>query len=164
MSFGKRGQQSIGMSFGMIFSIFLIVVFIFVAFMAVRFFLDLGDSAGVGMFYDELQDAVDDAVSSQETTKSFDINLPNDVKRVCFSNLSDVITNAGEDYDIIERYSVYDANVFLIPPETAENMAWKKINRINISAITKEQNPYCVDVEDGLTLRKGFYDRHVVIE
>jgi hypothetical protein len=157
----KRGQQALGMSFGMIFSIFLIVVFIFVAFMAVSYFLDIGDSAGVGLFYEELQEAVDDVLSSQEAVRSFDIDLPSGIERVCFANLSAEITNYGEDYDNIERYEVYEANVFLVPSENAENMAWKWIDGIDVSKTVAKSNPYCIDVDEGLTLTKGFYDRLV---
>ena len=153
-----------GMPFGMIFAIFLIVVFVVIAFIAVKSFLDIGESASVGMFYDELQDAVNDALRNQESNSNFDIRLPSDVERVCFGNLSAVITNPGADYDAIRNYDVYDANVFLVPPEKAQNMQWKNIERINVTKITAVENPYCVDVDSGLRIRKGFYDRLVWIE
>lgn len=159
--FGKRGQQTMGMPFGMIFAIFLIVVFVVIAFIAVKSFLDIGDSASVGMFYDELQEAVDDALRSQESDRSFVIDLPSGIEKVCFGNLSAVISNPGAEYDAIRNYDVYDANVFLVPPEEAENMQWKKIERLNITKITAVENPYCVDVDVDLRIRKGFYDRLV---
>ncbi len=70
-----------GMPFGMIFAIFLIVVFVVIAFMAVDHFLDLGQSASVGMFYEDLQGAVDDAVRNQESDSDFVINLPGDTEQ-----------------------------------------------------------------------------------
>jgi hypothetical protein len=164
MKINKSGQQTMGMPFGMIFAIFLIVVFVVIAFMAVSSFLDLGESASVGLFYDELQTAVNDAVHGQEISKSFEVNLPGDIERVCFANLSARISDPGADYDAIRNYDVYDANVFLVPPEKAQNMQWKLIDRINISKITSVKNPYCVDVDDGLVIKKGFYDRFVLIE
>lgn len=160
----KKAQQTMGMPFGMIFAIFLIVVFVVIAFMAVGSFLDLGESASVGMFYDELQKAVDDAVRGQESNRDFVVNLPGDIEKVCFGNLSAKITNPGADYDAIRNYDVYIANVFLVPPEKAQNMQWKLIDRINVTKITEVKNPYCVDVDDGLRIKKGFYDRLVVIE
>lgn len=161
---GKRGQQMMGMPFGMIFAIFLIVVFVVIAFIAVGYFLDIGKSASVGLFYDELQGAVNDAVRGQESDRDFVINLPSDVTTVCFANLSAEISNPGADYDAIRNYDVYDANVFLVPPEKAQNMQWKKIERINVTRITVLKNPYCVDVSEGLRIRKGFYDRLVFVE
>lgn len=159
-----KGQQAVGMSFGMIFAIFLIVVFIVIAGIAVNSFLDLGESASVGLFYSDLQKAVDRAILDQEVNSNFNVNLPGDIERICFGNLSAVISAPGADYDAIRNYDVYDANLFLIPPEKAQNMQWKKIDRINISKMTAVKNPYCVDVESNLKIKKSFYDRLVVIE
>ncbi len=153
-----------GMPFSMIFAIFLMIVFVVIAFVAVGYFLDIGRSSGVGMFYRELQDAVDEAFSSQSSEASFDIDLPTKIERVCFANLSARITSEGADYDAIKNYYIYDANVFLVPPEFAENMQWKLIEYINISKITSGKNPYCVNVKDGLRINKGFYDKLVWIE
>ncbi len=160
----KRGQQTMGMPFGMIFAIFLIVVFVVFAFMAVGYFLNLGEAAGIGMFYEDFQKAVTDAIRGQESDRDFNINLPGDIKKVCFANLSAVISNPGEDYNAIRNYDVYDANVFLVPPEKAENMQWKKITGINIARITETKNPYCIDIDNGLRIQKDFYDRLVMIE
>ncbi len=160
----KRGQQAVGMSFGMIFAIFLIVVFVTIAFIAVSYFLDLGKGVSVGMFYDELQDAVNDAVEGQESSSNFNIDLPKGIESVCFANLSAGITNPGAEYEAIKNYEIYDANVFLIPPEKAQNMQWTFIERINIEKITMNENPYCVDVKDGLKIKKEFYDRFAWVE
>ncbi|MFH0808496.1 MAG: hypothetical protein V1888_02670 [archaeon] len=157
----KRGQQALGMSFGMIFAIFLILVFIVIAFIAVGYFLNLGESAGVGLFYNELQSAVDGAMSGQEIDRNFVINLPSDIESICFANLSATITKPGAEYDAIRDYEVYDANTFLVPPEKAQGMQWKLIDRINITKITSIKNPYCVSTNDDLRIVKGFYDRLV---
>jgi len=153
-----------GMPFGMIFAIFLIVVFIVIAFIAVGFFLDIGKTSSVGMFYKELQGAVNDAWSEQSGEFSFDIDLPSGIDEVCFGNLSDVITNNDPKYKEILNYDVYGANTFLVPPENAENMQWKLIKNIDVAKITAEENPYCVPVDKGLKIKKGFYDKLVVIE
>ena len=153
-----------GMPFGMIFAIFLIIVFVAIAFKVASGFLDLGKSAGVGMFYDELQDAVNGAMRGQSSDVKFNIDLPSKIRRVCFANLSAKITNPGSEYKAIKNYDVYVANVFLVPPEYSQNMQWKNIEYLNISRITKVKNPYCVDVGDGLRIKKGFYDRLVWVE
>lgn len=161
----KKGQQAIGMSFGMMFAIFLIIVFVVIAFIAVNSFLDIGESASVGLFYDELQDAVNNALTSHESDKKFSINLPSGIEKICFANLSASNVNRDtEEHKMIRNYVVYDANTFLIPPEKAGDMAWKEIDRINISKITESSNPYCVDVDDGLRIKKEFTSRLVWIE
>jgi len=157
----KRGQEAVGMSFGMIFALFLIVVFVVFAFMAANFFLGFGESASVGMFYDELQGAVNDALSEQESNRTFVIDLPSGIERICFADLSEPITN-DEDYDVI-KYSDDSANVFLLPPEKAQDMKWKLIEHIDLAGITADSNPYCVDVADGLRIQKGFYSRLVCL-
>jgi len=153
-----------GMPFGMIFAIFLIVVFIVIAFIAVGFFLDIGRSSGVGLFYDELQDAVDEAWSEQSGEFDFEIDLPSGITEVCFGNMSDEITNLDPAYKELINYDVYDANTFLVPPSEAQNMQWKLIKHINISKITAMDNPYCVSADGKLRIKKGFYDKLVVIE
>jgi hypothetical protein len=158
----RKGQQSVSMGFGMIFAIFLIIVFVIVAFIAVKHFLDLGDTAEIGFFYDDLQNAVDKALKEQESDKLFEINLPSGIEMVCFA--SERITNPGPEYDAIERYEVYNANLFLVPPEKTDNMAWKTIERINISRITEEENPYCVSASGKLRIQKDFYDRRILIQ
>lgn len=152
------------MPFKTIFAIFLIVVFVAFAFMAVGGFLNIGKSSSVGLFYDELQKAVNDAMQSQSSSNSFSIDLPSKIKKICFANLSATISNPGTDYDEIKDFSVYEANTFLLPKEYAQNMQWKLIKNINISKITEDSNPYCVDVRNDLTIKKGFYDKMVVIE
>jgi len=164
MKIKKRGQQTVGLPFGMIFSIFLIVVFIVIAFIAIGYFLDFGNTAAVGTFYEDLQVAVSDAWSGQSSNFSFDINLPSDISTVCFANLSEQITGFRDEYGQIERYEVYEANVFLIPPENAEDLQYKLLDKIDLDRITVEDNPYCVDAEGEIRISKGFYDKLVMIE
>jgi hypothetical protein len=158
----KKGQQTVGMPFSMIFALFLIVVFIVVAFIGVRFFLDFGRTADVGLFYDKLQRAVDDALAGQGSD-DFEINLPEEVKRICFANLSAEITAEGEDYDQIKQHEFKPLNIFLIPPGSAEGMKYQLIENIDIAKITQEANPYCVDADDELIIKRDFYDKLVVI-
>jgi hypothetical protein len=159
----KKGQQMMGMSFGVIFAIFLIIVFIAIAFIAVGGFLDMGRSASVGAFYTEVQESVDNAMRSQSSETRFNINLPSGIKRICFANLSDDITVIGDDFEHIRDYDIFDANLFLIPPEKSENMPWRFIEKINVTKTTEKENPYCVNVEYGFKINKGFYDKLVWI-
>ncbi len=153
-----------GMPFEIIFAIFLIVVFVVIAFIAVGYFLDIGRSSSVGIFYRDFQATVDDAMRGQSSEFGFEIDLPSEIKEICFANLSAEITNRGDEYDAIRNYDVYEANVFLVPPEYAQNMQWKLIDRINISKITENKNPYCVDADGELKIVKGFYDKLVWVK
>ena len=159
----KLGQHTMGMPFSMMFAIFLIIVFIVAAFMGIRFFLGFGRTVDVGLFYDDLQEAVDDAWAGQSGSFSFDINLPDKVERVCFANLSAPITANRDDYAQIEIYEFKRVNVFLVPPGDTEGMPYKNIKHIDIAKITEAENPFCVDVGDDLTIKKDFYDKLVTI-
>lgn len=161
----KRGQQTMGLPFGLIFGIFMIVIFIIVAIIAINHFLNVGKCSSIGMFYEELQEEVNKAFSSQEydnTHAPFEINLDG-ITRICFGNLSNTITNQ-EDYDKIKYYEEYDTNTFLIPPENACDNPQTKTEKLNITEITKTKNPYCVDTSRGLILKKEFFGKGVLIE
>ena len=166
----KRGQHTIGLPFGMIFAIFLIVIFLSIAFIAIRHFLKVGRCSSVGQFYDDTEESqglqywVNRVMSSQKSSTEFDIDLPSGIKKVCFADLRAEITAPGEDYDMIEEFDIYEANVFLVPPNDACNAPYKMIEHLNISKITANENPYCVDVDSGLTIKKGIYDKDVVVE
>ncbi len=160
----KKAQQTMGMPFGMIFAIFLIVVFIVIAFIAVKGFLNIGTCAGIGLFYDELQGAVNEAWSGQSGEFDFDVNLPSGITEVCFGNLSLGMSNPDPKYDSLEIYDIQDANIFLFPPEKACDMPWKLIEHIDVAKITVSSNPYCVPSDGKLRIKKGFYDKLVVIE
>ncbi len=159
----KKGD--INMSFGVIFSVILIAVFLFAAIYAINFFLNYGKCVQVGRFYDDFQKQISNAFLSQSTeNKKFQISLPSSIEKVCFANLSATITNPGEDYDQIKDYYLDDVNVFLIPGESACSIPYKKITRIDISEITKTKNPYCVYSDDELVLTKRIYDKSVSVK
>jgi hypothetical protein len=160
----KRGQQIMGMPFGTMFAIFLIIIFIVAAFMGIRFFLGFGRSVNVGLFYDDFQKAVNDAWAGQSGSFSFEIRLPDKIKSVCFANLSEEITANREEYAQIEIYEFKQVNVFLIPPGDAGDLKYKQIEHLDIAKITKSENPFCVDVGDDLTIKKDFYDKLVWVE
>ena len=92
-----RSQQTMGLPFGVIFSIILIVVFIVIAFIAIRHFLDIEGCAGVGQFYEELQRKVDEAWVSQSSEFDVEINLPGGIDKVCFADLNVERTGSQED-------------------------------------------------------------------
>lgn len=152
------------MPFGTIFAIFLIVAFIIFAFMAVRGFLDIGTQANAGMFYNELEEAVDDAMKSQISEDDFTIRAPKGITHVCFANLSAPVNNRGAEYEMIRNFEVYEANTFLIPPQEAGGMEWRMIDNIDIEKTTSQRNPYCVSVNQDLVILKEFMDRKVTIQ
>ena len=158
----RKGQQTTSLPFGIIFAIFLIVVFVVIAFIAISHFLDIGRQTGVGMFYEDLQTEVESAWKSQSVDKSFEIDLPDSITHVCFANLSE--GGSGPMYEQIKNFYLYDANTFLIPPENAEGMGYKLIEHLDIEEMTKSKNPYCVEAGETLRIKKDFYSKLVILE
>src|SRR3989344_7355599 len=78
----KRGQTEL--SFGMIFSIILIVIFLVVGFYAVRAFIGIGQQTETAKFYDDLQDDINKAWKSSKVSEQQEYLLPGKIKKVCF--------------------------------------------------------------------------------
>lgn len=87
---GIRGRRSqMQLSFGMIFSIILIIVFLFFAFYAIRTFLRVNDSANVGNFISSLQEDVDDMWRGDQGSQTISYGLPSKIAKVCFEDRGD---------------------------------------------------------------------------
>jgi hypothetical protein len=155
----KKAQSTMSMPFGLIFSIFLIVVFIVVAFIAVKYFLNTGKCADVGLFYSNLAKQVDDIWRGSGADTSFKISLPAGITKVCFANMSNPITN-NLDGSRIKGFDP-DSNIFLLPKSETCNMGKNNIPHLDISKITKDRNPYCVSAKGSILIKKDVYDRLV---
>src|SRR3989344_2711893 len=82
----KRGQ--LNLSFGMIFSIFTIILFISVAFYAIEKFLTLQSATQAAKFASDLQNDVNNVWKSSQSSDKIEYFLPSKVKLVCFADLS----------------------------------------------------------------------------
>jgi hypothetical protein len=163
--FNKRGQDSsIGLSFGMIFSIILIVIFIAAAFIVIKVFLDFSGSTDIGQYYIDLQSEVNSAWRSSETSRMFKVDLDTKITHICFANLSKPITGKEEFYKEIQNYQYYEVNTFLIPSGAAGELDIKLIEHIDIEKITEKENPYCIKNPGEMRIYKGLRSRLVAIE
>ncbi len=159
----KKAQQTMGLPFSLIFSIILIIIFFVVAFFVIQHFLDFNNCSSLGLFYDDLQNNIDEAWQSQSSDFEITPALPSNIKKICLANLSATITNT-EDYEEIKFLDVYEANLFVIPTENTCNMPYKNLKHLNIIEITKTSNPLCFTSDEKITIKKDFYDRNVVIK
>lgn len=148
----KKGQGIFGMSFGMIFSIILIVFFVAVAFIAIKSFLDTQRCAQIGIFKDNFQTEIDKSWNSENSDFEFKGRLPTQIKYVCFADLSKPITATGTAGNIGRELGVYQgyiANMFLYPTEPACDMVYHEVEHLDIDKIISSKNPYCIAVDDG---------------
>lgn len=166
----NRKAQILGMPFSVIFSIILIIFFIIAAIIAIKIFWNpsgcgFSDNSQEALFKQELQTAIDDAWSSERSDSEFKISLPGKITHVCFFNFEkDERGNYSEFYSEIERFSNEKNNFYLYPVRSAcEDFRGWEIKHINITEITKQDNPYCVKNGKSAWIEKGFYDNLVKV-
>ncbi len=161
----RRGQFQ--MSFGVIFSIILIIAFIFVAYIAIRHFLELKDCALVANFYDSLEGEIDNVWKSQSADQMFSSPLPSGIDYVCFADMTRPERNAPSGvYTALRRNLVVRHNTFLYPSGKSCGLASKEVLHLDIQNITRNKNPYCIASDGKVEFRieKGFYDALVKIK
>ena len=148
----KKGDLNI--SFGMIFSIILIVAFLAFAFYAIKTFLGVQKTAQAAIFRDDLQKDIDEIWKSPQGTQKMSYILPSKIEKVCFKNSE------------LE-------NLFFLPKNSVEGLEPKNINHIDLSRITssenaplEERNTFCIETISGkieLILKKELNEELVMI-
>jgi hypothetical protein len=163
----KKGQQTLGMSFGTIFSIFLMIFFVVVAGIAINYLLKTQQCAKLGIFIDKLNTEVTSAWHSQKSDFPLSGSLPSKIEYICFANLS--MQLKGPNEKIGEDLSIYEyenANMFFYPIGKSCEMEYHNVLYLDIEYMIKKENPYCIPVNKGLVkmkVEKGFSDRLVKI-
>jgi len=155
----KNGQMKL--SFGMIFSIILIIFFITFAFFAIQKFLDLGDTINVGKFVDDFQSNVDKLWMGSQGSQELEYSLLKKIKLVCFVNFLE--SEKGPHINFYEEFEKYasNKNLFFYPVNSVE------LNGLKIEHIDFEgDNPLCFEVKNGkvkIGIEKDFGDALVCI-
>ncbi len=111
----KRGQ--IQLSFGMIFSIIIIVASIAVAGYIIVKFLDIGANVSCKLFYSDLQKKIDKAWNEDLSSSIYDGKVPAGISKVCFGNYTQK-TLEQKDQEIrdeIEFFAKKGNNLFFYP-------------------------------------------------
>lgn len=161
----KRGQMQL--SFGMIFSIILVVVFLGFAFYAIKTFLAFQDSAKAGKLFDELQSDIDRIWKSSQSSEQQEYVVPSGADFVCFIDFSSDAQGADSIfYTELER-SDYGSENLAFYPVKFTGFESKEIKHIDIEETTAEENPLCIKTSNGrvsLVLKKDFGEALVMIE
>jgi hypothetical protein len=161
----KRGQMEI--SFGMIFTIILIIAFVVFAFYAIQKFLGMQKKLEIGSFVSSFQEDVDRIWKSSKASQEASYSLPNKIKKVCFidyySALHGKDKKTGDD---LKQVFNEKENLFFYPLGSAEGLDAFAIEHIDIEKITKDNNPNCFDSSGKiqLTIKKDYDYPLVVIE
>lgn len=161
----KKAEGPMGMSFGMIFSIILMVFFVIVAFMVIKQFMHTRDCLKVGMFSDDFQTEIDKVWNSQSNSFIFESQIPSGIEYICFANLSSRFRGENEEIgNALEIYELNNGNVFLYPSGKSCEMPYFNIKHLDIKKIVQTENPYCIKVDDGkasFIIKKEFNQRLV---
>lgn len=162
----KKGQVVFGMSFGMIFSIILIIIFVAVAFYAIKIFLNMKNCGQVAVLKQDLENEVNRAWNSQETSSVFEGFVPGKIEKVCFIDIESSYKGKGKEIQKeFGRYNLKNMNVVFVPLRGVCEIGFE-IKHLKIDSITSKNNPYCFDVEKGkiqINIDKGFFDDGVCV-
>lgn len=166
----KKGDI-MGLPFSVIFSIILIIFFIITAIIAIKVFWNPSacafvDQSQEALYKQNLQQAIDGAWQGDRSDSEFKQALPGKITYVCFLDLAKKDKgNFASFFEDLELYSEGKNNFYFYPGKMAcEGFRGMTLSHINITEITKTDNPYCVKSDKALTIEKGFYDALVKIK
>ena len=155
----KRGQ--IKLSFSVIFSIFLIVIFIAFAIKVIWGFVAVGECVAVADFYDDFQSSIDKARTSQETNQPYNLKLGSTVDKICFADLN---SSQRGPHKMPDSYSPGDNFFIIFNEEGCAQLDKNKIEGIDLELLTETNNPNCFENSNQVTIKKSLYSRLVTIE
>jgi hypothetical protein len=143
--FSKNRRGQLDLSFGMIFSIILIIIFLAFAFYAITKFLDLQKEIQIKQFVTDLQSDVDKMWKSPQGSQQVTYSLPTKISAICFFN-----NNQFQNLNFT----------------SSEIIKGEEINNIDISKITKNGSPFCITNAKGkikMVLTKSYGESLVTI-
>ncbi len=144
----KRGQMK--MSFGMIFSIILIVLFLAFSIYGIVKFLDFQKSVQIGQFTTYIQDDINKMWGGTQGSVDKEYRLPQQINYVCFYNLNSPGIGAKSSYTRdFELVSEGKNNFYFYPVGSGGDLGAKVIKHIDIAKITSEENPFCIPNTNG---------------
>ncbi len=164
----KSAVGQVQMSFGMIFSIILIIVFLAFAFYAIKFFLGIQKNATAGKFINDLQSDIDRIwISGTESVEEQEYFLPQKVSSICFVDFS-FREGRGPNANIFRElnFAVLDNENMVFYPVGSSDIESAKIKKIDLGSITGSENPYCIEGSKGkirMTLSKNYGEALVKI-
>ena len=109
----KRGQ--IELSFGMLFSIIIIIATIAIAFYFLRVFFQTSSCTSFELLHADIRDRIKDVWRSPQAQEKIVLTVPQAITAVCFG-VPDVRHAIGEKLD---AYRVQGQGVYLYPPQEA---------------------------------------------
>jgi len=147
---GNSQRAQIQLSYGMIFSVFLIVIFMVVAFIAIRTFLDIEQHVNTKIFVRNLQTEINDVHRSSANQYPSRESLGTKITHVCFFDRTIEVECVGEFRQMCEEFKGSggdnEANLYFYPKKYADESSIK-INKVDMQDF--DSNPYCFENRGG---------------
>jgi len=126
----KRSQESIGMSFNMIFSIILIIFFLVAAFVAIKYFLGMQKETQLRTYFESFQGKISELGSSAGIVGNeyvFEKNAPSGTTDLCYMdfNLPSSTTYSAADAEMVRKCTEIKENLRSV---TNANFAFYSLN------------------------------------
>jgi len=162
----KRGQMRL--SFGMIFSIILIIVFLAFAGYAIVKALGWMKTINAGNFFNSVQEDVDKIWKSSLGSIEKTYNTPSSVEYVCFADFNkeeNGLNNSGLYKELQFDFSGSE-NLFLYQRNSKSDLNSFQLKHIDLQKITENENPFCIKTSKGkvkMTIKMNSGDTLVTI-
>ncbi len=153
------------LSFGMIFTIILIVAFMAFAFYAIQKFLGMQRTLEVGSFASTFQEDINRMWKSSEGSQEKEYYLPKRIEKVCIIDYSSNLRGKNKEIgDKLKQVFYEKENIFFYPLGSAEGLDALAIEHLDLKEITKEENPFCIENSGKIkVIIKKDYENSLVI-
>jgi hypothetical protein len=160
----KRAQMQI--SFGMIFSIILVIVFLGFAFYAIKAFIGFQNDAKAGKFKNDLQNDINRIWQSSQSSELQEYVVPSNIDFVCFIDFSSDAKGENIAYYSELGRANYGTQNFAFYPVHFTGFESGELKNLDIEKTTLDSNPLCIKTNNGkvaITLKKEFGEALVTI-
>ena len=158
----KSGQLQI--SFGMIFSIIIVIALVATSFYVITYFLNVSKCTQIGLFYQDFDDKVTKAWAADNVQTTFSASLPGGIESVCLGNLNQTFDDYETERGSFDQYYRHsNNNLFLYPTGKA---CGKEGGSFNLKR-ARTDGFFCVPVTRGevsVGLVKSSFDALVRLE
>ena len=158
MNSKNKKAQILGLSFQMIFSIILIAVFLYVAFIGIRAFIENTDKLKVVNFVTDFRTELEKAIASTETSVVHKYDLPKFIEWLCFTPYPKEMNNKTFPELNVTKYPAFNIKwgsyVFFYPLSNAQKIKMSPYAKVDCEVpclnLTILKNPYCIENKNGV--------------
>ena len=159
----KKKDGQLQLSFGMIFSIIIIIATIMVAFYFIQKILAAQECTKIELFKSDMQDSIEKMWRSPFGSEKFISTLPAGIKKVCVGSVTLAPAMYSKVVEAVDPYLDPDENLMFYPPKEACSGRFAATKLMHI----KDDSFICADAVKGkvsFTLLKGKAENLVLVQ